>query len=85
MYVTTEGQCTRCVMLQDAACAVRVWRGSDATAVDLDTTPSQTARVRMNHHANEYSPPHRLRKTYAARTVYYVSMALFSVPILIST
>lgn len=56
MYVTTEGQCMGCVMLQGAACAVRVWRGSDATAVDLDTTPSQTARVRKNHHANELSP-----------------------------
>ena len=53
VYVTTEGPCTGCVMLQDAACAVRVWRGSDVTAVDQDTTPSQTARVRENHHANE--------------------------------
>lgn len=33
-------------MLQDAACVVREWRGSAVTAVDQDTTPSQTARVR---------------------------------------
>lgn len=31
-------------MLQDAACVVREWRGSAVTAVDQDTTPSQTAR-----------------------------------------
>lgn len=44
VYVTTEGPCVACVMLQDAACAVRVWKGRDASAVDQDTTPSQTAR-----------------------------------------
>lgn len=44
VYATTEGQYTGCVMLQDAACAVGVWRGSDVTAVNQDTTPSRTAR-----------------------------------------
>lgn len=53
VYVTTEGQCMEYVMLQDAACAVRMWRGSDATAVEQDTTPFQTARVRENRHASE--------------------------------
>lgn len=42
---TTEGQHMVCAMLSDAACAVRVWRGRDVTAVDQDTTPSQTARL----------------------------------------
>lgn len=44
VYVTIEGQRTGCAMRQDAASAVRVWRGSDAIAVNQDTTPSQTAR-----------------------------------------
>lgn len=44
VYVTTEGRCIVCVMLQGAACAVRMWKGSNVTAVNLDTTPSQTAR-----------------------------------------
>lgn len=42
---TTEGQHMGCATLSAAACVVRVWRGRDVTAVDLDTTPSQTARL----------------------------------------
>lgn len=49
VYVTTEGQLTGCVMVQDAVYAARVWKGSDVTAVNRDTTPSQIARVRMNN------------------------------------
>lgn len=45
VYATTEGRCTRCATRQDAACVVRVWTDSDATAVNQDTTPSQTARL----------------------------------------
>lgn len=43
VYVTTEGPCMGYATIQDAACAVRVWRGSDVTAANQDTTPSQTA------------------------------------------
>ncbi|KAF3858226.1 hypothetical protein F7725_011427, partial [Dissostichus mawsoni] len=46
VYVTTEGPCMGYATIQDAACAVRVWRGSDVTAANQDTTPSQTASVR---------------------------------------
>lgn len=46
VFVTTEGLWVGYAMLQAAACASRAWRASAATAVDLDTTPSQTARVR---------------------------------------
>lgn len=78
VYVTTEGQCTGCVMVQDAVCAAKVWRGSDVNAVNQDTTPFQIARVRMSVH------PPCSEKTYEARKVFIFSMALFSVPILIS-
>lgn len=44
VYATTGGQRMGCVTLQVAACAVRVWRASDVTAVNQDTTLSQTAR-----------------------------------------
>lgn len=46
VIVTTEGCRTAHVMRSGAACAVRKWRGGDATDADQGTTPSQTATVR---------------------------------------
>lgn len=45
-HVTTEGQCRPYAMPWDSVCAVRVSGVQDVSAVNQDTTPSPTVKVR---------------------------------------